>query len=155
MGRITAYGAAFDQVNARVQLANLLLKIPEAGLKTFGGAIKANGEFDLKSPPLNYRSSGSVAGLSAKEAFKNYFPKYQNTLEGTLDSSWNVSVALYPSTVRMRSLKGTAKVAARDGSIKSVDFQESINAAMAKIPFLKNQKPIKMDNGFKIGRAHV
>jgi hypothetical protein len=155
IGRITVYNAALDQISVKAQLQHMLLKIVEASLKTFGGSIRTSGEFELKSPGLSYHSQGSLAGISAKEAFKTYFPKYASTLEGTVDSSWNVSGAAFPALLRMRNVKGTAKLVAKDGSVKSVDFQESINAAMSKVPFLKNQKPIKMDNGFKIFSTDV
>ncbi len=155
IGRIIVKNAVLDQVTARVQLQNMLLKILDAGLKTFGGSVKTSGEFELKTPGLNYHSQGNVNGISAKEAFKTYFPKYEHTLEGTVDANWNVAGTAFPALTRMHNIKGTAKLVAKDGAIKSVDFQESITAAMSKIPFLKNQKPITMDNGFKIFSADI
>jgi len=149
VGKVTAYGVSFDDVVVRAQLRSLMLNLQEASLKTFGGTVKTNGEFDLKSPALTYSTKGTVANISGKDAFSKYFPKYQNTVEGTMNADWNLSGALYPETVRIRSLKGSARMVANDGVFKSVDFQESINAAMSKIPFLKGKKPIKVDDGFK------
>lgn len=149
LGKVVIYGAALEQVMARLQLQNMVLKVLDASLKTFGGTIKTTGEFDLKTPGLSYHSQGSVASLSGKEALKAYFPKYENTLEGIMDANWNVSGAVYPATVRIRSMKGGAKVAARDGLFKSVDFKDSINGITGKIPFLKNQKPVNISGRFK------
>lgn len=155
INRITAYEANFEQVIVKSQLQNMVYKIQEASLRTFGGSVKSTGEFDLKSPGLNYRSQGSVNGISGKDAFSTYFPKYKNTLEGKVDANWNISGAAFPETVRMKSLKGTAKLVATDGALKSMDFQGSINSAMAKVPFLKNSKPIQIDDGFKSMMAEL
>jgi hypothetical protein len=155
LGKIAVYGANLEQLNAKLLLQSMVLKVQDGSFRTFSGQVKTVGEFDLKSPGLTYRSQGNVSGISAKEAMKSYFPKYQNTLEGMVDASWNVSGSAYPASARIRNLKGTAKLMAKDGSVKSVDFQESINAAISKVPFLKNQKPIKVDNGFKSLSADV
>jgi AsmA family len=148
LGRLTAYGANFDQINVRAQMQALKIGLQEASLKTFGGSIKSTGEFDLKNPGLLYHSVGTVSGISAKEAFTTYFPKFANTLEGTVDASWNVSGGAFPAATRIRSIKGGAKLVARDGAVKSVDFQGSINSALANVPFLHG-KSVHVDNGFK------
>lgn len=155
VARVIVQGATLDQVNARLQLNAMLLKILDASLRTFGGSVKASGQADLKTPGLTFSTQGSLSDISAQAALKTYFPKYERTLEGMVNGSWNISGAAYPAATRMRSLRGTAKVLAKDGVVKSVDFQESINSAMAKIPFLKNQKPIKVDNGFKTFTADI
>ncbi len=155
IAKVVVYGATLEQVNARLQLQSLTLRILDAGFRTFGGAVKSNGQADLGSVGLTFGTQGSVAGVNAKEAFKTYFPKYERTLEGIVDANWNVSGAAFPAVARMRSLKGSAKLMAKEGAVKSVDFQESINSAMSKIPFLKNQKPVKIDNGFKTLTADI
>jgi uncharacterized protein involved in outer membrane biogenesis len=155
IGKITTYNAVMEQVNARVTLSpGLQLKIVDAGLHAFSGTVKTSGEFDLKSPGLGYHSQGSVAGVSAKDALTSQAPKYKNTLEGILDANWNVSGTAFPALTRVHNIKGTAHLSARDGAVKSVDFQESINGAMGKIPFLKGQQ-VKIDNGFKSFTADV
>lgn len=154
LGTLTAYQAKFEQVQMKGNLQNLVLRVPEASLKTFGGTVKSKGEFDLKNPALTYKSDGSASDISAKDAFTTYFPKYKNTLEGRMSASWNVSGSLYPETVRMRSLKGNAKIAAVDGVLHSVDFQETINSTMAKVPFLKGRS-VKIDDGFKSMNADL
>jgi hypothetical protein len=155
IGKVIVQGAPLEQVQAKADLRNMNLKLLEASLRTFGGSVKATGNFDLKSPSLSFSTRGSASGVSGKEAFKTYFPKYQNTLEGTIGATWDVNGALYPATQRIRNLKGSAKIAAADGALKSVDFQESINSAMAKIPFLKDKKPLQVDNGFKTLTADI
>jgi hypothetical protein len=155
VARVTAYGADFDQVMLKSRLQNLVLFVPEANLKTFGGTVKANFESDLKAPSLTYKTAGNVAGISAKEAFKAYFPKFQNTLEGIVAANWNVGGACFPPAIRMRSIKGTAKMVAKDGSLKSVDVQESINSAMKSVPFLKDKKPLQVDDGFRTLTADI
>lgn len=153
--RVVVYGALLEQVMARMNLQNMVLKVTEASLRTFGGTVRAQAEANLKSPGLGFSTQGSVASINAQNAFKTYFPKYERTLEGMVDANWNVSGAAYPAATRIRSLKGGAKIMAREGAVKSVDFQESINSAMQKIPFLKDQKPIKVDNGFKTLTAEL
>lgn len=153
--KVIVYGALLEQVTTRVSLQNMLLKVTEASLKTFGGSVKAQAEASLKSPGLNFSTQGSVDSINAQSAFKTYFPKYERTLEGLVNANWNVSGAAFPAATRMRSLKGGAKIMAREGAVKSVDFQDSINSAMQKIPFLKDQKPIKVDNGFKTLTAEL
>lgn len=154
IAKIIVYGASLDAVSARVTLDHLVMKIVEAGLKTFGGSVKTTGEFDLKTPGLNYHSVGNVTNINAQEALGTYFPKYKNTLEGIVDASWNMAGTAFPAATRIHNVKGTAKLAARDGVVKSVDFQDSIASATAKIPFLKGQK-VQVDNGFKSLTASV
>ena len=125
------------------------MKLQEGSFKTFGGDVKTTGEFDVKSLGFTYKTQGTVTGISAKEGIKQYFPKYQNTLEGKLNANWNMSGAAFPETVRMKSISGGAKIAMTDGALKSVDFQSTINSAMQKVPFLKDKKPIQLDDGFK------
>lgn len=149
VGKVTVKQAELENVNLKAQFQNLALKVQDASFRTFGGTVRANGDFDLKSPGLAFKTQGNVAGISAKDAFTKYFPKYQNTLEGKVNANWNVSGAAYPESQRLRSLRGGAKLSATDGALKSVDFQSSINTAMQKIPFLKDKKPISVDNGFK------
>lgn len=150
VGKVTAYGSEFDQVQLKSQLqSGMQLKVSDASLRTFGGLVKANADFDLKSPALRFNSKGGVTNLSAQQAFRAYFPKYANTLEGVVNADWNVSGNAYPAATRIRSLKGGAKLLARDGVLKSVDFQESINSSMKKIPILKDKKPVAIDDGFK------
>ncbi|PMU12756.1 hypothetical protein C1Y10_29345, partial [Pseudomonas sp. FW305-122] len=74
---------------------------------------------------------------------------------GKMNANWNVSGQLFPNTQVMHSLKGTAKLAVQDGALKSVDFQSSINGILQKVPFLKDKRPIVVDNGFKIFGADV
>lgn len=155
LGRFTVMGVNIEQISAKANLQNLVLKLQEASLKTFSGVVKSNGEFDLKSPPLNFKTQGTVAGLSAKDAFAQYFPAYKNTIEGIADASWNVSGGLYPPASRVKALKGGAKLLVHDGALKTVDFQGSINTAMQKVPFLKDKKPLEVDNGFKTMSAEV
>lgn len=69
VNRITAYDANFDQVIVKSQLQNMVYKIQDASLRTFGGTVKSNGEFDLKSPGLSYRMQGNVSGINGKDAF--------------------------------------------------------------------------------------
>ncbi len=155
IGRVTVYDANLERVQARATLQNLSLKLADASFRTFGGVVKGSGDFQLRSPNLPFSTKGSVEDIMAKDAFGAYFPKFRNTLEGVVDSSWNVSGSLYPSTARLRSLKGTAKVFAENGVLKSVDFQQKINEAMQKIPFLKNKKPLVIDDGFKTLTADI
>jgi uncharacterized protein involved in outer membrane biogenesis len=149
IGKVTVAETNLDQLNVKAQLQNLVLKLQNASFQTFGGTVKSTGEFDLKNPRLSFSTQGTVAGISAKDAFSTYFPKYKNTLEGKVDANWNLSGAAYPESARMKSMKGTAKISAVDGVLKSVDVQDSINSAIQKIPFLKDKKPIKVDDGFK------
>ncbi len=153
--KVIVYGALLEQVTTRVSLQNMLLKVTDASLRTFGGSVKAQAEASLKSPGLTFSTQGNVENINAQNAFKAYFPKYERTLEGLVNANWNVSGAAFPAATRMRSLKGGAKIMAREGAVKSVDFQDSINSAMQKIPFLKDQKPIKVDNGFKTLTAEL
>lgn len=155
IGKVLVYGTALDQVTLRSQLSDMELKASEASFKTFGGQVKANGNFDLKSAPLSYSTQGAVSGISGKEAFRTYFPKFQNTVEGTINAKWNVSGGLYPSTTRIRSMRGTANLVAENGVIKSVDVQSTINSTMQKIPFLKDKKPLEVDDGFKTLTADI
>src|SRR5690606_21062834 len=112
LGKVTVYGALLEQVSARLQLQQLSLRIVEASLRTFGGQVKATGQANLRSPALDFQTQGSVSSISARDAFKTYFPKYERTLEGTLDASWNISGAAYPASARVRSLSGGAKILA-------------------------------------------
>lgn len=155
LGRVVVKQAVLEQVNAKTQLQSLTYRIQEASLRTFGGLVKASGDFDLGTPGLVYRNKGAVAGISAKDAFRTYFPKYANTLEGDANADWSVSGALYPDTARLRTLKGGAKLLVRDGVVKSVDIQQTINQAMAKVPFLKDKKPFTVDDGFRTLTADV
>jgi|GEM_PF-6105244 len=155
IAKVIAYSSTFEQVSARLQLQAMTLKILEAGFRTFSGAVKATGQADLKSAGLNFGTQGTVVGINAKEAFKTYFPKYERTIEGMVDANWNITGAAFPAATRIRSLRGGAKLMAKDGAVKSVDFQDSINSAMSKVPFLKGQKPIKIDNGFKTLTAEI
>lgn len=154
LGRLTVAGAKLEAISAKAQLQRLNLKLQQASLKTFGGTVNSTGDFDLKSPGLNYKSQGKASEISAKEAFSSYFPKYKNTIEGTVNADWNVAGALYPEAMRLKSLSGTAKLTATDGVFRTVDVQESINAAMGKVPFLKG-KTIKVDEGFKLFSADM
>lgn len=149
LGKVTVRGAVMENFVVKAQLNAMLLKLTSASFRAFGGDVNSTGEFNLKSQGLLYKSNGKANKISAKEAFASYFPKYQNTLEGTVDADWNVNGALYPETMRMKLLKGTAKMQASEGTLKTVDFQETIGSAMAKIPFLKNAKAPKMQGGFK------
>jgi hypothetical protein len=149
IAKVTAYGSQFDQVVVKAQLQNLLVRLTEASVKMFGGSIKSTGDFDLRNPGLKYNSKGNAAGISAKEALKTYFPKFQNTFEGTMQADWNLGGLAYPEAIRLKSVKGKAKIVATDGALKSVDFQSQINSTMQKVPFLKDKKPIEIDDGFK------
>lgn len=155
LGRVTVKGSNLENVALKSKLQSLNLTVEDASFRTFGGTVKATGVFDLGSPRLSFRTKGQVANISAKDAFTQYFPKYQNTLEGQVDATWNVSGALYPEPSRMRALDGTAKLVAQNGVLRSIDFQDSINSAMAKIPFLKDKKPIEVDDGFKTLKADL
>jgi hypothetical protein len=155
IGKVVVEGANLEQVQAKAELKGGNLRLEDAGFRTFGGIVSANGSFDLKSAGLRYATAGSVSGVSGKDAFTNYFPKYKDTLEGNVSANWNVSGALYPATARIRSLQGKAKLVATDGVLKSVDFQDSINSAMRKVPFLKDKKPIQVDDGFKTLTANL
>jgi len=104
---------------------------------------------------LAFKSAGNANKISAKEALTSYFPKYKNTLEGNIEADWNISGLLYPEIVRMKALKGSAKIKAVDGALRSIDFQETISSSMQKIPFLKNVKTPKIDSGFKTMTATI
>jgi uncharacterized protein involved in outer membrane biogenesis len=155
IAKVTAYGSQFDQVIVKAQLQNLLVRVTEASVKMFGGSIKSTGDFDLRNPGLKYNSKGNASGISAKEALKTYFPKFQNTFEGTMQADWNLGGLAYPEAIRMKSIKGKAKIVATDGALKSVDFQSQINSTMQKVPFLKDKKPIEIDDGFKSMSAEL
>ena len=149
LGKIVAYGAVLEKAALKGELKNMNFTLNDSSFVTFKGKVKTKGEFNLKSPGLAYSSQGTVEGLSGKDAFAAYFPKYANTLEGDMNASWNVKGSAYPAALRLRNLNGSAKILAQNGSLKSVDFQESINSSMKKVPFLKDKNPIKIDDGFK------
>ena len=155
VGKFIVMGAPFEQVNLAANMQNLDLKVTNASLKTFGGSVNTTGEFDLKSAGFNYHSQGDVAKISGKDALTAYFPKFKNTLEGIFNAKWNVSGAAFPSSVRMKSIKGNAKLVATDGALKSIDFQSEINSAIQKAPFLKNKTPLQLDDGFKSFTADI
>ena len=71
-----------------------------------------------------------------------------------MNAEWNVNGALYPETARVRLLKGTAKIKAENGILRTVDVQENINSAMDKVPFLKGKR-VKVDDGFKLLSADI
>ena len=52
-------------------------------------------------------------------------------------------------------MRGTANLVAENGVIKSVDVQNTINSTMQKIPFLKDKKPLEVDDGFKTLTADI
>lgn len=149
IAKVVAYGSTFENAIVKAQLQNLQLKVSEASVRIFGGQIKTNGDFDLKNPALKYSSRGNASNISAKEALKTYFPKFQNTFEGNMRADWNLGGNLYPESLRLKTLKGKAKIVATEGALKSVDFQSQINSMMQKVPFLKDKKPIEIDDGFQ------
>lgn len=155
LGSLVVYGAKLEAINLKAQLSSFVLKLTQASFKTFGGSVNSTGEFDLKSPALLYKSSGKLAGVSAKDAVASYFPKFKNTLEGITDGDWNLSGSLYPESIRMKSLKGFVKVQAKNGNLKTVDFKDSIQGIMAKVPFLKNSKAPDIEEGFKVFKADL
>lgn len=155
IGRVVVYGANLEKVSLRSSMKNMKLAVSNASLSTFGGQVKADGNFDLASPGLVFSTKGDVAGISGKEAFRQYFPKFQNTLDGTFNAKWNVSGAAYPSTARIRNLNGSANLLAQNGVLKSVDVQSTINNIMKKVPFLKDKPPLEIDDGFSTMTAAV
>jgi uncharacterized protein involved in outer membrane biogenesis len=155
INRFRAYETTLEQLQAKLNLTGRVLKLQESSFLTFGGLIKSTGEVDLRTPLAPFRTLGTVEGIQAKAALANYFPKYANTLEGSVKADWNLSGAAFPALARVRSIKGNAKMVASDGSLKSVDFQETINSAMKQVPFLKEKKPIVLDDGFKTLEAKL
>lgn len=149
IGRVVYGEANLESVQARASMTNMVVKVSSASFKAFGGAVAATGDFDLKSAALGYRTQGKATGISAKNAFSAYFPKYKNTVEGTTDADWNLTGGIYPADKRLRSMGGTVKLNARDGIFRSVDFKDTIQQTMQKVPFLKNAKAPNIDEGFK------
>jgi hypothetical protein len=155
IGKIIVYGSPLEKVAARAALKDMNLRLQEASLRTYSGTVRTEGNFNLKPANLPFTSQGSVNGISGAEAFRTYFPKYQNTVSGVINAQWNVNGALYPSTARIRNMGGTAKLTATDGVIKSLDVQSTINSVMQKVPFLKDKKPLQIDDGFKTLTADI
>ncbi|MCO5141463.1 MAG: AsmA family protein [Oligoflexia bacterium] len=165
---LKAQGTVFTQINhviikktdlkdvkCRVALNKAKLDVQEASLETYEGKLNAKAELDLLDPRLTFASSGSIEGVNAGLALANYFPKYKNTLEGKGGGSWSVQGKAFPEALRMKSFTGSAKVQMQEGAIKSIDFQDSINSTMKKVPFLKNKKPLEIDDGFSSLTASI
>lgn len=145
---ITA-GAPITDIQATVKLKDMDLTVPSASLKTFGGSVNASAAAKLASVGLDYSTKGKVSGISAQNALTTYFPTYKNTLTGTVGANWNLSGKSFPEAARLPSIKGTMELEAADGSFKTADVQDSIVQIMSKIPFLKQKKAPKLDEGFK------
>ncbi|RZA09443.1 MAG: AsmA family protein [Proteobacteria bacterium] len=155
IGKVTVYGSVLEKVSARAGLKDMNLRLNDATLRTYGGNVRTEGNFNLGASTLPFTSQGNVAGISGAEAFRTYFPKFQNTVAGTVNAQWNVNGGLYPAATRLRSLGGSAKLLATDGVLKSVDVQSTINQVMKKVPFLKDRQPLEIDDGFKTLSAEV
>ena len=117
--------------------------------------MNAKANADLKSAGLGFSTNGTLKGLSAKNALTTMFPKFKDTLEGKANANWNISGAAYPEAARMRSLAGTLNLDVEEGSLKSVNVQDSIAGAMEKVPFLKGKSAPKLDEGFQSMKAEV
>ena len=149
IGTLMAKGAPITNISVVVKLAKLQLNVEKAYLETFGGKVTSNFKADLKSVGLNYSTQGSVKGISAAKALTTYFPTYKDTLDGKASAKWNLSGKIFPDSIRIRSISGTANLSAVDGAFRTVDVQDSIAKIMQKVPFLKGRRSPKLDEGFK------
>ncbi len=146
---ITLKNVPITDIKAAIKLRNMMLMIPSANFKTFGGTVNASASMKLNSPGLDYSTKGKASGISAKDALTMYFPRYKNTLTGTARANWNLNGKSFPEAVRLLSMKGTIDMNAQDGSFKTADIEGSIKKIMSKIPILKKNKAPKLDEGFK------
>lgn len=149
VANLISSGTKLEKLQAKGELKQMVFQLTEASFTTFRGKVNTKGVFQLKSPTLGYTSMGTVEGLDTKAAFSQFFPKYAGTIEGAMNANWNVAGNAYPPALRMRTLTGKARLAASNGALKSVSFQDSIDSLFQKVPFLKGKKPVAIDEGFK------
>ncbi len=155
IGKVIAKGGTITDINANISLKNLALAVENASLKTCEGAVNAKFDANLKSPGLDFATSGTMKGLSAKAALTSYVPKFQNSLEGKLGANWNLKGRVYPQSAMMKALGGTMNLTAENGKLSTIDLKESIQGVMAKLPLLKGVSPPNIDQNFKSMRADM
>lgn len=155
LGKLIAQGTPITDIGLKATLRSLVFNIESATLKTFEGVLNAKANADLKTTGLNYSTSGTIKGLSAKNALTTYMPKFKDTLEGKMNANWALNGAAYPEATRMRQIAGTVAVNAEKGRLRTVDMQDSIKEIMAKVPFLAGRAAPKFDEGFESMRAEM
>lgn len=152
---LVSKGATISDIAATARLKSLELTVDPASLKAFDGQMNAKFSANLKSPGLNFNTSGGLKGLMVKNALTAFVPKFANTLEGKVSGDWKLAGAAFPSDMSLRSLDGTVNIRAENGRLKTIDMADSIKGIMGKVPFLKNTPPPNIDESFKSMRADL
>ncbi len=156
LGKLTAKGAVLEAIDVDAALMpGMVFQLKSGTFRSFGGSVAMNGAFSLASQGLDFKTTGKVSGVQAKQALVAYFPKYQNTVEGKFNGDWNLSGVAYPEPSRVKALNGTLKLNAQDGTLRTADFKDSVKGILEKVPFLKNAKVPDVDEGFKNFRADL
>ncbi len=137
--KLKAFGLRSSNVSMKLSANGGLVTVGPSQAKLYGGSYRGQTKIDARQKTPKFTINEKLTGIDL-EPFLKDAQIYEN-FSGTGDLSMNVTARGANTNAVVKTLTGRGAVSARNGKIKGVNLQQSINDAKAKYDKLRG-KPV-------------
>lgn len=139
VNKLKAFGLRSSNVSMKLSANGGLVTVGPSQAQLYGGSYRGQTKVDARQKTPKFTINEKLIGINL-EPFLKDAQIYEN-FSGTGDLSMNVTARGASTDAVIKTLTGKAVVSARNGKIKGVNLQQSINDAKAKYDKLRG-KPV-------------
>ena len=137
--KLKAFGLRSSDVSMKLSANGGLVTVGPSQAKLYGGSYRGRTKIDARQKTPKFTINEKLTGIDL-EPFLKDAQIYEN-FSGTGDLSMNVTARGANTEAVIKTLTGRGAVSARNGKIKGVNLQQSVNDAKVKYDKLRG-KPV-------------
>ncbi len=137
--KLKAFGLRSSNVSMKLSAKGGLVTVGPSQAKLYGGSYRGQTKIDARQKTPKFTINEKLTGIDL-EPFLKDAQIYEN-FSGTGDLSMNVTARGANTDAVIKTLTGRGAVSARNGKIKGINLQQSINDAKTKYDKLRG-KPV-------------
>ena len=137
--KLKAFGLRSSNVSMKLSAKGGLVTVGPSQAKLYGGSYRGQTKIDARQKTPKFTINEKLTGIDL-EPFLKDAQIYEN-FSGTGDLSMNVTARGANTNAVVKTLTGRGAVSARNGKIKGVNLQQSVNDAKVKYDKLRG-KPV-------------
>jgi AsmA protein len=137
VNKLKAFGLRSSNASMKLSAKTGVVTVGPSQAKLYGGSYSGQTKVDARQKTPKFTINEKLTGIDLAPLLKD--AQIYEDLSGTGDLSMNFTARGANTDAVIKTLTGTGAIAARDGKIKGVNLQQSINDAKAKYDKLKGK----------------
>lgn len=138
----------YKDLRSSLAFAGQVATIESLSLKAFGGALKAEGRYDVRETTPRFAAAAAVQGMDLTQMFRSLAPSAPQNIRGLLNMDLDITGSGKEWNVIQRALQGQAKAEVVNGALLDVNLAESVLSGATGIPGVVTLVPAEVRNKY-------